>query len=225
MTDAGARAGIRPDDWLDGAKAAHGSLMADVEGLDDAMAGAASLLPHWTRAHLLTHLARNADSNTQIFVAAARGEVVPQYPGGPDQRTNDIEAGRGRSAAELVADLAAAIDRLERAWDATTDDAWATGRGGSLSRGALALSEWVFSRWRETEVHHSDLALGFTWTSWSPGYVQEDLRRTTMAYQAQQPKGQEQLPAAALALVPNERLAWLLGRHWPDGLHEAPRFI
>jgi hypothetical protein len=61
--------------------------------------------------------------------------------------------------------------------------------------------------------------------SWSPGYVREDLRRTTEAYQAQQPNGQGQLPAAALALVPNERLAWLLGRHWPDGLHEAPRFI
>ena len=31
-----------------------------------------------------------------------------------------------------------------------------------------------------------------------------------------------ELPPAALALVPAERLAWLLGRHWPDGLHEAP---
>jgi maleylpyruvate isomerase len=223
MTDAGAAA--RPDDWIDGAKAAHESLLADLDGLDDTTARSASLLPHWTRGHVLTHLARNADSNTHIFRAAARGDVVAQYPGGAGQRAGDIEAGSGRSAVELVADLAAAIDRLERAWDDTTDDGWATGRGGSSSRGTIPLSEWVFSRWRETEVHHSDLALGFTWMSWSPAYVREDLQRATTAYQAQQPTDQEQLPAGALVLVPNERLAWLLGRHWPDGLHEAPRFI
>jgi maleylpyruvate isomerase len=224
MTDAAAGE-RRPDDWLDGARAAHASLLADLDGLDDATAGAASLLPHWTRGHVLTHLARNADSNTQMFVAAARGEVSPQYPGGADQRRGDIEAGHGRTAVELVADLAAAVDRLEIAWAETSDATWATGRGVSSGRGPVPLSEWVFSRWRETEVHHSDLALGFTWMNWSAAYVDEDLRRATAAYEAQSPTGPGQLPDAALALVPNERLAWLLGRHWPDGLHEAPRFI
>src|SRR6476661_9592554 len=87
---------MKPDDWITEAKAAHARLLADIADLDNATARGASLLPHWTRGHVLTHLARNADSNTGMFRAAQRGEVVFQYPGGADQRTGDIEAGAGR---------------------------------------------------------------------------------------------------------------------------------
>jgi maleylpyruvate isomerase len=216
---------MRPDEWLQGATAAHASLLQDLDGLDDDTARAASLLPHWTRGHVVTHLARNADSNTGISVAAQRGEVVDQYPGGADQRTRDIEAGSGRPAAELVGDLAVSIERLEAAWASTSEEVWSTGLGRSSSRREVSLAEWVFSRWRETEVHHSDLGLGFTWARWSAGFVREDLRRATMNYRAQAPMGMGELPHIALQLVPAERLAWLLGRHWPDGLHEAPRWV
>jgi maleylpyruvate isomerase len=210
----------RPDEWIGGAKAAHVALLTDLDGLDDATARGASLLPHWTRGHVLTHIARNADSNTGMFRAAQRGEVVAQYPGGLDQRERDIAAGAGRTAAELVADVATAIASLESAWDSTSQEVWAVGRGGSVARGDVGLDEWVFSRWRETEVHHNDLGIGFTWARWSPAYVNEDLRRATDGYTAQH----GELPDGALQLLPSERLAWLLGRHWPDGLHEAPRW-
>ena len=46
-------------------------------------------------AELLTHLARNADGRRMVE-AAARNEVAPMYPGGPDQRAADIAAGGGR---------------------------------------------------------------------------------------------------------------------------------
>ena len=212
---------MKPDDWITEAKAAHAALLADIADLDDATARGASLLPHWTRGHVLTHLARNADSNTGMFLAAQRGEIEVQYPGGGEQRERDIAAGADRPAAELVADVASAVASLEAAWDSTPDDVWATGQGRSLGRGDIGLDEWVFSRWRETEVHHSDLGIGFTWARWSAPYVDEELRRATEGYRAQQ----GELPDAAMALLPAERLAWLLGRHWPDGLHEAPRWI
>jgi maleylpyruvate isomerase len=209
---------VTPTDWLAGAKTAHARLLDDLPDIDDAAARAASLLPHWSRGHVLTHLARNADSNTGIFLAAQRGEVVAQYPDGAAQREGDIAAGAGRPAAELVADVIDAVGRLEAAWDTTPDEIWASGRGHSATRGDVGLDEWVFSRWRETEVHHNDLGVGFTWARWSPPYVAEDLRRATDWYI----ELEGALPAAALALVPAERLAWLLGRHWPDGLHEVP---
>ncbi|MET0910545.1 MAG: maleylpyruvate isomerase N-terminal domain-containing protein, partial [Ilumatobacteraceae bacterium] len=41
-----------------------------------------SLLPGWTRGHVLTHIARNADSFVRLLEAAGRGEVVTQYAGG-----------------------------------------------------------------------------------------------------------------------------------------------
>jgi len=211
---------VKPVDWIEGAKAAHARLLEDLPGIDDEAARRASLLPHWTRGHVLTHLARNADSITGIFLAAQRGEVVAQYPGGAAQRDGDIAAGAGRPAAELVADVVDAVGRLEAAWEATTDAVWERGRGRSGTRGEVGLDEWVFSRWRETEVHHNDLGIGFTWARWSAPYVAEDLRRATARYVEEQ----GEVPDAALALVPAERLAWLLGRHWPDGLHEAPQW-
>jgi len=214
-----------PLEWLGGAKASHAALIADLAEVDDKAARGPSLLPGWSRGHVLTHLARNADSNTGIFVAAQHGLVGVQYAGGREQRSNDIEAGSGRSAAELAIDVESSIVRLEAAWDATPDDLWDTARGRATAGGEASLTEWVFSRWRETEVHHADLGLGYSWARWPSAYVREDLRRATMAYRAQQPMGQGELPAAALALIPNERLACLLGRHWPDGLHEAPRWI
>ena len=52
-----------------------------------------SLLPEWTRGHVLTHIARNADSFVRVLEAARRGEVVTQYEGGVAGRNADIEAG------------------------------------------------------------------------------------------------------------------------------------
>jgi maleylpyruvate isomerase len=211
---------MKPVEWITSAKAAHAALLADLAGVDDVMARGASLLPHWTRGDVLTHLARNADGNTGIFLAAQRGEIAALYPGGAEQRERDIAAGADRPAAELVADVAGATAALEAAWDATPDDIWATGHGASLAPADIGLDEWVFSRWRETEVHHNDLGIGFTWARWSAPYVDEQLRRATEHYRAQM----GELPDAAMELLPAERLAWLLGRHWPDGLHEAPRW-
>ena len=110
---------------------------------------------------------------------------------------------------------------LEAAWDATTDEVWAHGRGRSGTRGEVGLDEWVFSRWRETEVHHNDLGIGFTWARWSAPYVR---RGPPPGHGPATSRSRASCPAAALALVPAERLAWLLGRHWPDGLHEAPQW-
>ena len=166
-----------PSADLAGARAAHARLLASIVGLDDERAHARSHLPGWTRGHVITHLARNADSFTGMIAAAARGEVADQYPGGNRQRADDIEAGAGRSAAELLADVTRACRALEAAWADTTEDMWRTGAG--RSGGALVpLRELPLRRWRETEVHHADLDLDFSWSDWSDAFVAGELERT-----------------------------------------------
>src|SRR5690348_2306242 len=118
-----------PGEWLEGCIAAHRRLEAVVAPLNDELARRPSLLAGWTVGHLLTHLARNADSHTGMVVAAQRGEVGPQYPGGPSQRAADIAAGQGRSAAELASDVGAANERLEQAWAASGEEVWTRGVG------------------------------------------------------------------------------------------------
>ena len=101
---------------VQGAAAAHARLVADLATLTDEQAAQPSLLPGWSVAHVLTHIARNADSHVLMLEAAIRGEVGAQYPGGVDQRNADIEAGAGRPAAALLADVVASNIRLEASW-------------------------------------------------------------------------------------------------------------
>jgi maleylpyruvate isomerase len=141
--------------------------------LTDEQAAARSRLPGWSRAEVLTHLARNADGVCGIAASAARGEVGRQYPGGADQRTADIAAGRGVGASALLADLRKSCDGLMDAWLELPDDAWE--RVGASLTGERTQRGWVWARWREVEVHHVDLGLGYSPAEWPVAFVTRGL--------------------------------------------------
>lgn len=205
---------------MEGAAAAHQRLLATadaVAGLPeaDAVVRRPSALPRWSVGHVLTHVARNADSHRRLITAAGRGEIGDQYPGGAEARRTEIEAGSGRAAADVVDDLRRSIWALEGAWAAAGAEAW-QGSGRTV-RGLVSIADLPFRRWREVEVHHADLALadlglGITFSEWSPEYVRRELRRREMSWRSRTPMGLSGLPDAALALPPADRLAWLLGR-------------
>ena len=70
---AGPSAGAAPV-ALDGIDAAAAALQAAAEGLTAEQARAPSLLPSWTRGHVLTHVARNADALANLLHTARTGE-------------------------------------------------------------------------------------------------------------------------------------------------------
>jgi maleylpyruvate isomerase len=127
-------------------------------GLTDEQARGDSLLPGWTRGHVLTHLARGADGDRRCAEGAARDEVLAKYPDGMEGRAADIEAGAGRPAPALLADLDAAQRGLVDAWHALPDDAW--DRLGDTPTGLRSMIEIVTSRRRELLVHLVDLDIG-----------------------------------------------------------------
>jgi maleylpyruvate isomerase len=146
-------------------RAAHRRLHLRLADVDDATSARASRLPGWTVGHVLTHLARNADSVVRRLEAASAGELVEQYPGGGTGRAADIEAGARRPADEALADLVRADDAVDRAFAAADDDLWArTVRLGGGTTGPAG--RLVFRRWREVEAHHVDLGLGYEWSDW-----------------------------------------------------------
>ncbi len=154
----GAEAGA-PTAWIEGCAAAQAALLDSLGDLQDRVARGPSRLPGWSVGHLLTHLARNADSVVWRLEGAACGELRDQYPGGLEQRTREIEAGAGRPAAELVLDVRRTADAVERVMADLPDPAW-----DALSRTSKGVVESsrdaVLSRWREVVVHHDDLGLG-----------------------------------------------------------------
>jgi maleylpyruvate isomerase len=148
-------------------------VLRTVADLTDEQAASQSRLPAWTRAEVLTHLARNADGGRGIAEAAARGEIGMQYPGGAEQRGAEIAAGRGAGAASLLADLRRSCDALMEAWHHVPDDAW--DRPGRSLTGERSQRNWVWSRWREVEVHHVDLGLGYSPSEWPVTFVTRGL--------------------------------------------------
>ncbi|MFD0885995.1 maleylpyruvate isomerase N-terminal domain-containing protein, partial [Streptosporangium algeriense] len=84
--------------------ASNDRLLATAAKLSDADVAGGSRLPGWSRGHVLTHLARNADSLVNLLAWARTGVETPQYPD-PRRRDLDIEGGAGRPAREQLADL------------------------------------------------------------------------------------------------------------------------
>ena len=133
-------------------------LGALVDITDDDVRGR-SRLPGWTRAHVITHLARNADGNRNIVEGALDGEERAQYPGGVEQRAGEIDAGARRSPYELMEDLRVSQSALVDRWRALTDAQWSC-TGVWLSAGRQSIDASVPSRRRELLVHVVDLDLG-----------------------------------------------------------------
>ncbi len=140
---------------------AHRRLGAVIEGLTDEQVGEPSVLPDWTRGHVLAHIAN-------VTAAMARqaeheGTKIEVYPGGRPARDAAIEAAAGRSANEHRAAIEVAVIRLTAAWSGVRDwDAPVVYRDG-------VLADTVFALWREVEIHTFDLDLAPV--EWSPDFV------------------------------------------------------
>ena len=87
------------------------ALLATATRLDDAAMAAPSLCEGWTRAHVVTHVARNADALCHLARWATTGVPTPMYAS-PEARDADIVEGARRPAAEQVADLVSSAARF-----------------------------------------------------------------------------------------------------------------
>ncbi|MFE5239647.1 MULTISPECIES: maleylpyruvate isomerase family mycothiol-dependent enzyme [unclassified Streptomyces] len=138
--------------WVrDGSELLHGAVAAlgaaDVHG--------ASPLPGWTRGHVLTHLARNADALVNLLTWARTGIETPMYAD-PSTRLDDIERGAERTAGAILGDVRDADARLMAAIDALPADAWQVTVRSALGR-TVPASEIPWMRTRELWIHTVDL--------------------------------------------------------------------
>ena len=161
---------------LDETVEATAALVDTVSRMSDDDVREPSVLPGWTRGHVITHLARNADALAYVLGGPAAGEVRPQYRS-RDERESDIEAGAGRTAAELLDDLVGACGR----WDHAANLVHAADLdklGARLPEGpTYAVRKVGMFRRTEVEVHHADLAAGYTAADWPADFVSRLLDR------------------------------------------------
>jgi len=133
--------------------------------VDDEAARRPSRLPGWTVAHVIAHLARNAESSCRRIDAASRHELVEQYEGGAAGRAAEIEQSATSPTTALVADAIAWSQRLDSMFAAMPDGWWERPvMSGSDAQHPLSLLP--SRRWREVEVHLVDLDLGYSPHDW-----------------------------------------------------------
>lgn len=169
---------------------------------EDAFA-APSGLAGWTRAHVLTHVARNADAMINLLTWARTGVRTPAYAS-DEQRDADIEAGAGRPSDEIRADVIASSDRLaevvvampERAWTA-----WVTNRQGTR----IPATDIPWLRAREMWIHAVDLDVGASFQD-IPGPMLAELISDVVGTLGARPG----CPTLRLVAT-DQRLTWVMG--------------
>ena len=131
-----------------------------VGGLTEPEYDGPSLLPGWTRKHLIAHLCANAVALGNLVHWAATGEHMLMYAS-PEQRAADIETGSRLSAEELYDWYGSSAATFKAAMDQLTDEQWQTEVLTAQGRPVPATTiPWL--RVREVMIHAVDLGTGVT---------------------------------------------------------------
>lgn len=208
----------------------HAAALGDVR--------APSLCEGWSRAHVLVHVARNAEAIQRLAQWAVDGQPRPMYPGGTRGRDAAIEEGAvrtgpaftgdPRAAGVLVDDLAATAAALDPHLAALSGP-WAVDE--VEMRGGLLVPPRVLPllRLREVVFHHVDLDDGFGFADVEPdllrGFLDDAVGRLASTPDAPglhllSDEGDEWLVGDAGAVVHGPRAALLLwlARRDPRGV-------
>ncbi|MGW4530188.1 maleylpyruvate isomerase family mycothiol-dependent enzyme [Nocardia sp. NPDC004340] len=149
---------------LDTVAAATERLLPAVAALSEADLVDPSLLPGWTRGHVLAHLSRNADSLVNLLLWARTGIETPQYAS-QYLRDSDIEAGAPRPLRDQLEDLTASAERWLTLARAMPADSW-TATVRNRMGGEIPAMRVIWMRLLEVEIHHVDLNIGYTPADW-----------------------------------------------------------
>lgn len=187
-------------------------LAQGVAGLGETGFSADSLLPGWTRKHLVTHIAANADALGNLVSWARTGVETPMYASA-QARNAAIERGALLSAVALDACLARSAEALDEALSRLTEEQWQHEIRTAQGRKVPA-TEIPWMRAREVCVHAVDLGVGIGF-----GALSEDfLRALGEDICAKRGLTEDDLRDVTGPLP--DVVAWLAGR--PHGLTGAP---
>jgi maleylpyruvate isomerase len=160
----------QPPSFLGGAvTASTASLLTSIDELDPDDVGEPTELPGWSRGHVLTHLARNADALLRMLVGALGGTSLPMYPS-IEARNADIAAGAVRPAEVIFQDVRITAETFGVAVGEVQAATWSTVVTLLPPLGPMEgpVSEILEMRLREVEIHHADLAVGHDFSTTDP---------------------------------------------------------
>jgi len=177
-------------------------LMRTAVDLDDEAIRRASLCEGWTRAHVLSHIARNADGLGNLVGWAITGTPRAMYDS-PEARDADIAAGATRGAQEILTDLK---DSAARFAAAAAGLAGAPAQAEVEMRGGRKVlgGQLPTLRLMEVVIPHVDLDAGYTFADADPGFVKRAVANSVSRMTAR-------TEAPSVTLRSDEGDTWTIG--------------
>jgi maleylpyruvate isomerase len=147
-----------------------------VNGLTDRELRGRSVLPGWTRAHVVSHVSRNAEAITRLLHWARTGEPTPMYPS-QGARDREIADGARLPLEVVLSDAVETAAQLEAAARGLREDQLEETVARTLDSTPFPVRRTGAMRRTEVEVHHADLELGYSAHDWPEDFVDHLLRR------------------------------------------------
>jgi maleylpyruvate isomerase len=139
-------------------------LCGSIERLGDSQAqGHGSRLPAWSRAHVLVHLARNADGLRNLLLSARTATPLRMYAS-PETRLADIDAGVTRPAEVIAADALESSTRFLVEARAMPAQGWHENvlfSSGRPDPPVVVARRLLEMRLQEVALHHVDLDVDY----------------------------------------------------------------
>ncbi len=167
-----------------------------------------SLLPGWTRAHVLAHVARSADAMRNLLVGARSGEERTAYASA-EARDAGIEESAALTAKDLVADLAGSAMALRAIARQLTEEDWQY-RVRILDSAPFPAAQLLTRRLVEVELHHCDLGAGYGPDDWPGTFAAMELAepmRSQRQDRLDRPRPEPPAPVATAA-SPSRPARW-----------------
>lgn len=163
--------------------------------LPDAGMDGASLLPDWTRHHVIAHVCYNAQGLLRLVQWAATGVETPMYASRQD-RDDEIQRGAHLSTSELRALVVTTANELDEGWRGLSDDAWRT-PVRMAQRPEFPATTTIWLRTREVWLHAVDLDSGATFDDFPPAMVDRLLSNVLSSWRGR--REAEDIPNFVLA--------------------------
>jgi maleylpyruvate isomerase len=160
-----------------------------------------SLLPGWSRAHVIAHLASGADAMRDLLrgVRSGRDQSDRDRAAYASTAARDavIESGAARATAELMTWLADSAMALRTVTRRLPDDRWQV-PVQMLGSAPFPAGELLVKRLVEVELHHCDLGIGYGPAQWPVAFGAMELAEP-MGSQRAERLGYEQPAISARA--------------------------
>lgn len=193
-----------------------------------------SLLPGWSRAHVVAHLALNAEGFAGALHGLATGNPVAIYPSN-EARNAGIDELAAADTDDIRERLFTATQHLRTVMAGLNGEQWESTVNRLPEGPVWPAASLVESRQREVEIHHADLGLAYTHRNWPIEFAKTLLDSATATHDVSPDSpaftvramdvGRDWPVGAATPVVVGSASNlgwWLIGRGAGEGLSAEP---